>query len=674
MKSTGSYLWRPEEHAWTRTSHVARFMERRGFADFESLRARAAADTEWFWQAALDDIGLYWHRPFERIRDASGGLPWTKWFIGGRINITENCIDRHVACGHGDETALYYEPDSDDSAERRRVTFVELSAEVDACAAAMRAAGVGKGDSVALYAPMRVETVVVMFATFKIGAIFVPVFCGFGEQALVDRMEFSGVKLLFAAKALHRRGKAIDSGAIATSAAKRVKSVERVVFTDTEDWDEFLKSSEVERVALNALEGDRHSEGRVRPFDKLRPGGTAPHLGAETDAEQPCLVIYTSGTTGKPKGTVHTHGGVLAQVGKELRYAFDVHAGEPFFWVTDIGWMMGPWKVIGCLMYRVPVVLFDGAPDYPTGDRIWEIVQRLRVVTLGIAPTAVRLLMRLTDARGPHAFDHSALRVLGSTGEPWDDASYRWYFEHVGRGRCPVINISGGTEIMGCHLQPYPVQPIKACDLGTGALGMDVDVFDESGKPVRGDVGYLVCKQPAPSMTKSFLGDDARYLETYFAQFPGVWSHGDWAVIDSDGHFTLHGRADDTIKVAGKRVGPAEVESALIHHPAVSEAATIGVPDELKGQVIVSFVVFKPGRTATEKDLRAQVAQELGKPLAPKAVHSVSALPKTRSGKIVRGSIRRAYLGEPAGDTSSVENPALLEAIRGLAGKPGLKR
>jgi acetyl-CoA synthetase len=380
-------------------------------------------------------------------------------------------------------------------------------------------------------------------------------------------------------------------------------------------------------------------------------------------------VIYTSGTTGKPKGTVHTHGGVLAQVGKELRYAFDVHAGEPFFWVTDIGWMMGPWELIGCLLYRAPVVLFDGAPDYPTGDRIWEIVQRLGVVTLGIAPTAVRLLMRLTDARGPHAFDHSALRVLGSTGEPWDDASYRWYFEHVGRRRCPVINISGGTEIMGCHLQPYPVQPIKACDLGTGALGMDVDVFDESGKPVRGDVGYLVCKQPAPSMTKSFLGDDARYLETYFAQFPGVWSHGDWAVIDSDGHFTLHGRADDTIKVAGKRVGPAEVESALISHAAVSEAATIGVPDELKGQSIVSFVVFKPGKSASEKELRAQVAQELGKPLAPKAVHAVAALPKTRSGKIVRGSIRRAYLGEPLGDTSSLENPALLDAIRGLAEK-----
>lgn len=661
MNAPDPYLWRPEKHAWTHTSHVARFMHRHGFADFESLRARAASDTEWFWRAALDDIGLQWQRPFERIRDASAGFPWTKWFVGGRINITENCIDRHVASGHGHETALFYEPDSDDPAERRRVTYGELSVAIDRSAAAMRAAGVGRGDSIALYAPMRVETAVVMFAAFKIGAIFVPVFCGFGEQALVDRMEFSAAKMLFAAKTLHRRGKAIDSGAIATTAAKRVSSVERVVFTDTGEWERFL--SEGAAKTSKGRVGDPAFVPQSRDFDGR---GNTLHLEAETDAEQPCLVIYTSGTTGKPKGTVHTHAGVLAQVGKELRYAFDVHAGEPFFWVTDIGWMMGPWELIGCLLYRTPVVLFDGAPDYPTGDRIWEIMQRTGVVTLGIAPTAVRLLMRLTDARGPHAFDHSALRVLGSTGEPWDDASYRWYFEHVGRGRCPVINISGGTEIMGCHLQPYPVQPIKACDLGSGALGMDVDVFDESGKSVRGEVGYLVCKQPAPSMTKSFLGDDARYLETYFAQFPGVWSHGDWAVIDGDGHFTLHGRADDTIKVAGKRVGPAEVESALIHHPAVSEAATIGIPDALKGQVIVSFVVFKPGCTATETELRAQVAQDLGKPLAPKAVHAVSALPKTRSGKIVRGSIRRAYLGEPAGDTSSVENPALLEAIRGL--------
>jgi acetyl-CoA synthetase len=377
---------------------------------------------------------------------------------------------------------------------------------------------------------------------------------------------------------------------------------------------------------------------------------------------------------------VHTHAGCLAQTGKEIRYAFDARPGEPFFWVTDIGWMMGPWELIGCLLYRTPVVLFDGAPNFPRADRIWEICARLGVVTLGCSPTLIRLLMRLEERSvAPENFDLAKLRVLGSTGEVWDEASYRWYFERVGATRCPIMNISGGTEIIGCHLQPYPVEPLKACSLGGPALGMDVDVFTDDGSPApRGTMGHLVCKQPAPSMTKSFLHDDARYLETYFSRFPGVWYHGDWAMADADGQWFLFGRTDDTFKVAGKRVGPGEVEGAITSHPAVSEAAVLGVPDELKGTALVCFVVLRgsasvspatstePGETPalpSEAELIAHVAQQLGKPLAPKHVFTVGALPKTRSGKIVRGAITRAFLGQPPGDVSSVENPAALEAI-----------
>ncbi|HEY0947545.1 MAG TPA: AMP-binding protein, partial [Opitutaceae bacterium] len=366
-------------------------------------------------------------------------------------------------------------------------------------------------------------------------------------------------------------------------------------------------------------------------------------------------------------GTVHTHIGCLAQMGKELRYAFDVRPGEPFFWFTDIGWMMGPWELIGCLLHRTPVVLFDGAPDHPTSDRLWQTLERLRVVTFGASPTLVRLLMRATDGRGPREHDLSALRVLGSTGEPWDETSYRWFFENVGHGYCPVMNISGGTELVGCLLQPYPLQPLKPCSLGGPALGMDADVFTEEGhRADNGRVGHLVCKQPAPSMTKSFLHDDARYLETYFGKFPGVWYHGDWAMRDADDQWFLFGRSDDTIKVAGKRVGPAEVESVLTMHPAVSEAAAIGVPDELKGQALVCFVVLKGGASPASPlpaALAAHVASQLGKPLAPKAVHVVSALPKTRSGKVLRSTIRRVYLGEAPGDLASVDDPSALEAI-----------
>jgi acetyl-CoA synthetase len=277
--------------------------------------------------------------------------------------------------------------------------------------------------------------------------------------------------------------------------------------------------------------------------------------------------------------------------------------------------------------------------------------------------------MRSTDGRGPRGFDLSRLRVLGSTGEVWDEASYRWFFENVGGRRCPVINISGGTEIVGCHLQPYPVEPLKACSLGGPALGMDVDVFTDEGQPApRGTMGHLVCKQPAPSMTKSFLHDDARYLETYFTRFPGVWYHGDWAKVDEDGQWFLYGRTDDTFKVAGKRVGPGEIEDALLSHSAVSEAAVIGVPDDLKGTALVCFVVLKSegGENAVrpmEQELIAHVARQLGKPLAPKQVVIVAALPKTRSGKIVRAEIGRAFLGQRRGDVTSIDNPEAFEAI-----------
>jgi acetyl-CoA synthetase len=456
------------------------------------------------------------------VRDDSRGFPWTRWFVGGKINVTFNCIDRHVRDGHGAETALFYEADSGRADDARHVTFAELSALVDRCAGAMRAAGIGPGDTVGLYAPMNVPTVVVLFAAMKLGARFAPIFCGYGEEALRERLASCRAKILFAASRLVRRGKISDTGAIARAATAKIPSLQRTVWTDTADWEEFL--------------------GPVPPSVRCEP----------TAAEDPCLILYTSGTSGRPKGTVHTHAGCLAQMGKELRYAFDVRAGEPFFWVTDIGWMMGPWELIGCLLHRTPVVLFDGAPNFPTSDRLWQICEKLGVVTLGCSPTLVRLLMRTTDGRGPRGYDLSRLRVLGSTGEVWDEASYLWFFENAGGRRCPVMNISGGTEIVGCHLSPTPLDALKPCSLGGPGLGMDVDVFTDDGRPAPlGTMGHLVCKQPAPSMTKSFLDDDARYLDTYFNRFPGVWYHGDWVKVDEDGQWFLFGRTDDTLKVAG---------------------------------------------------------------------------------------------------------------------------
>jgi acetyl-CoA synthetase len=655
-------------------------MRARGLGTLVELRQASVHCYQWFWDEVLRDMRLEWAQHYTQVRDVSRGFPWTRWFVGGEINVTHNCVDRHVRDGFGGETAVYYEPESGTAAQSRRVTFAELATLVDQCALALRAAGVQRGDSVGLYAPMSVPTVVALFATMKIGARFVPVFCGYGREALRERLASCQAKILFSATRLTRRGNVTPTGTTAHAAAAQVPSILRVVATDTAEWDEFLQSG-----------------GCLVPRRAPMGMRQATALDCEpTQAEDPCLILYTSGTTGRPKGTVHTHAGCLAQTGKEIRYAFDARPGEPFFWLTDIGWMMGPWEIIGCLLYRTPIVLFDGAPNHPTGDRIWQICEKLRVVTLGCSPTLIRLLMRSADGRGPRAYDLAKLRVLGSTGEVWDEASYRWYFENVGGGRCPVINISGGTEIMGCHLQPYPVEPLKPCSLGGPALGMDVDVFTDEGKPApRGTMGHLVCKQPAPSMTKSFLNDDARYVETYFSRFPGAWYHGDWAKVDADGQWFLFGRTDDTFKVAGKRVGPGEIEEALTSHPAVSEAAVIGVPDEIKGTALVCFVVLKHsdfarapepgargGSTAaeltsvlgtppTEAALIAHVAQQLGKPFAPKHVFTVAALPKTRSGKIVRGVMARVFLGQAAGDLESVENPQALEAIAAMAhGQP----
>jgi acetyl-CoA synthetase len=444
-----------------------------------------------------------------------------------------------------------------------------------------------------------------------------------------------------------RRGKPVGIKAEADKAAAQVATIKRVVV---------YKRTGVE-VPMKA--------GRDVYFHDWIAGQPDQAQTEVMEAEDTCMVIYTSGTTGKPKGTVHTHAGVIAQVAKEVGYACDLKSTDVFFWPTDIGWMMGPWLFIGSQFHRAPYLIYEGTPNWPEPDRLWNVVEAHKVTHFGISPTAIRLMKAQPD-EVVEKHDFSRLRLMASSGEPWDPEAYMWFFEKVGGKRCPIINISGGTEIMGCLLQPYPIHPLKPCTLQGPALAMDIDVFDEDGKSIKGGIGHLVCKKPGPSMTKSFLNDDKRYLETYFSRFPGVWYHGDWAHIDEDGYWFLHGRSDDTIKIAGKRTGPAEIESAANEHPDVQESAAIGVHHELKGEAVVCFVVVKPGRTASEKlreDVSKLIVEKLGKTLKPDKVLFVAALPKTRSGKIVRGSIKKKFIGESPGDLSSVENPDAIEEI-----------
>ena len=632
-------LWTPTPEVIAR-ANVTRFMARHSIRDYDDLIHRCAQDTSWFWDAALQDLGVIWDRPYRQVQDSSRGFPWTRWFLDGKLNIVRNCIDRD----RGSTPAVIWESDDGRSARWDAETLRRTVCRVSN---ALKELGVGKGDSVAIYMPMIPEIVAVFFACLKIGAIAVPVFSAFGAPALAARMQDSKVQVLFTADGVSRRGKRSPLKPEADLAVAECPSVRKVVV--------------FKRLGIDVPMGPRD----VFWNDLVdRQPEDAPTV--SLDAEDTALVLYTSGTTGRPKGTVHTHAGALAQCAKEIGYNFDVKPGDVFFWVTDIGWMMGPWEMIGATFFGAALVLFEGAPNYPHPDRLWEIVERHRVTHLGISPTAIRLLKSSPlDWIQRHRLD--SLRILGSTGEAWDPDSYLWYFEHVGGKRCPIINISGGTEILGCHLSPLPITALKPCTLRGPGLGMDVDVFDDDGKPIRGGIGHLVCKKPAPSMTKGFLGDPERYLETYFSKFgPDVWYHGDWAKIDEDGFWFLYGRSDDTIKVAGKRVGPAEVESALIAHPSVLEAAAVGVPHDLKGETVACFVVLRPGQSASEslrEELREQVVKHLGKTLKPEILKFVKALPKTRSAKIVRGAIRRRWLNQPLGDVASVENPDAIEEI-----------
>lgn len=652
MPPTAPFIWEPTREFVERTN-VYRLMQRLGIGTWQEFIGYSQDHLEEFWDEMVRELGIEWFEPYRQVLDVSSGAEWARWFTGGKLNIAWNCLDRHAAGAARDSLAIVWEGE-DGSA--RTLTFGELRGETDRLANALRGLQLAPGDRVALYMPMVPEVVMILYACFKLGLIAVPIFSGFGYSAVAVRLQDSGAKVLFTADFLERRGKPIAlkekaDEALAALALTGAGALEKVVV-----WR--YKGGHIPWTA-----------GRDIWWHDFVSGHSGECAAQPLDSEAACLLLYTSGTTGRPKGAVHTHAGALVQTAKEIYLTFDHQPGDRFWWVSDIGWMMGPWSIIGNHHFGGAIVLYDGAPDYPTAERFWQMIDRHGVTTFGISPTAIRLLMRKAGA-GPDAFDLSSLRLLGSTGEPWDESSYRWFFEHAGRGRCPIMNISGGTEIIGCFLAPLPIQPLKPCTLGGPSPGMAADVFDAQGAPVRGQMGYLVCTKPAPSMTRGIWNDPGRYLETYWSRWPGVWYHGDWAVVDADGYWFLEGRADESFNVAGRKVGPAEVEACLIAHAAVSEAAVIGVPDELTGESVVAFVVLKPGAalTASSSDvggeLAAHVARSMGAAFRPRAVFPVPELPKTQSGKVVRRLIRKAYLREPLDDISTVENPQALENFK----------
>ena len=636
------------EFVWTPTSeyienaNVTRLMRGHGIDDYFELVERSQDEPEWFWDAVVDDLGLEFATPYERVLDDSRGPMWPRWFVGGKINLTYNCIDRHLPERSGRPALLWEGEDG----TTRSLNYSEINDAAARVANGLTALGVGRGEAVAVYMPMIPEAAVAAYAIARIGAVYLPIFSGFGAPAIATRLNDSGAKVLLTADGFLRRS-------------------DRVPMKETTD--EAVAESGVEKVVVFRRFADSEPPMGRRDvlwddaFGSQSDECPAPAL----DPETPMLLAYTSGTTGRPKGSVHVHGGFLVKIAAEAAYQTDVKPGEILYWVTDMGWIMGPWAVVGAHANGACAFMYEGAPNHPGPGRVWEMCERHEVSVLGISPTLVRALMP-AGTEPVRSRDLSKLRILGSTGEPWNPEPYRWFAEVVGRGRCPIINISGGTEVGACFLGQAPVIPTKSCSVGTPSLGMAIDVYDADAKPVRGQVGELVCTKPWPAQTRGFWGDRDRYVATYWSRWPDVWVHGDWASIDADGYWFLHGRSDDTLNIAGKRIGPAEFESAAVSHPVVVECAAVGIPDEVKGETAWCFCVLAPEAEPSDElavEIKSVVAKELGRAFAPAEVKFVEELPKTRSAKILRRAVRAKVLDEDPGDLSSLENPGALEAI-----------
>ena len=650
------YTPRPEQYEG---SNVHAFMRAHGIGSLDGLRARAAADPEWYWGAVAGDVGIRWSRPYERVLDASGGMPWPRWFPGGRTNIVTSSLDRFAA-----ETpdAPAYRLESEEGGAGEVVTYGGLKEEVDAVAAALSAPplSVGRGDAVAVCMPAIREAVVVILAAARVGAVQATIFSGYGPGAVLQRVRGCGARALFVSDGYRRGGRDVSQA----EAARRCSSAHGEGGTIPP-----------ERIVVAGYGGtDRRPGGSPSYADvagagrDLVAGGGGRQEAAQVDSSHPLFALYTSGTTGRPKGAVHTHGAFSAFAGHQAAYLLDLRAGETLFWPADIGWITGlVWNVYGLLLTGAAAVLYDGAIDRPGPGRFWEIAGRHDATVLGTSPTAVRMMRASGELDGEgRALAPPRARMIATTGEPIDEASWRWLFERGGGRRIPVANLAGGTEAGGALLSVLPGMPLRACTVGAPCPGIDADSLGEDGSPATGERGYLVVRGPWPGMTAGLLGDRDGYIRAYWSRFGGsVWFHGDYVERAADGLWYMRGRADDVVNVSGHRLGTAEIEQAAASHMDVAEAAAVAVPDPTRGEAVVVFVVPRRGAAggAAAAGARQCVEDEIGRIAAPRAVVELPGLPRTHTGKIVRRALRARLVGEDAGDLSTVENPGVLDAV-----------
>jgi acetyl-CoA synthetase len=608
-------------------SNIGRFMKKHDILNWCQLVKKANSDIEWYWNAVNEDLGIEWFQKYDKTYDSLAGAPWTKWFLNGKCNIVANAIDRHVK-KQPDKVAYIFANEQGS----RRITYRELDEQVSRLAGALATAGIKRGDVIAIYLPMLPEAFYAIFACSKIGAVHTTIFSGFSAHALHSRLVDSNAKLLITTDAARRRGKEID---LASQWQKAVQctNVSRIV-TIGGNYGDFIKNAGKAKTEV-------------------------------MNSEDPLFILYTSGTTGHPKGTLQVHGGFTIVAAQQTAYLIDMNPEDVLFWYADMGWVTGQvWVVYGSPIIGGTALVYDDALDYPTGDTWCRLIEDHKVSIFGAAPTAIRLFMKNNVQASRYNFQ--SLRILAATGEPINSEAWTWYFENVGKRRCPLINLSGGTEIGGAILSVLPVMPLKPCTVGCPVPGFDADVFDDAGK--RGSQGYLVIKKPWPSMTRGLFNSPSRFLDTYWSKYKNVWYHGDIVLVNSDGLWYMQGRADDVIKVAGHRIGTAEVEAAAASHPAVAEAIAIGRPDELKGETIVVCIVVKDGHKVDSiliEEIITRVEESIGRFARPQEVRIVAELPKTRTGKLMRRLVKAKITGGNIADQdlSTVENPGSLDGI-----------
>lgn len=664
MEASVKPVWLPTPD-FVQETRIYQWMKKLGYVDYDTFYQASIDQPDWFWEEALKEMGVAWYSPYEQTLDLQHGPEWASWFKGGKTNVYLNAVERwrnHESVWQ--KPAILWE---NESGQQSSYSYAELADAVDAVAFGLKSIGVEKGDHVLLYLPLIPETVLTMLACSKLGAIFTPIFSGFAIDGVQRRVEASRPKVIVTATYLERKGKQLPMKTVVDQVLAELSEIEvQHVIVLGSDQDAGMEKDTsswcIDRdISWEAL----INRGALRETEIM-------------DSQDPFMLIYTSGTTSKPKGIVHTHTGFPFKAAFDAGICMDLKQEDTMLWITDMGWMMGPFLVYGTLLNGSTMMLYDGSPDYPTASRLWELVAENQITHLGVSPTLIRAMMSKLDVQQLSANDLSSLKVFGSTGEPWNPEPWMWLFNDVGQGRIPIFNYSGGTEISGGIFGNILIKPIVPTGFNAALPGMDAAIYDPTGVELQeaNTVGELVLKKPWVGMANGFWEEPERYLQTYWSRWSETWVHGDWVHKDQAGHWYITGRSDDTLNIAGKRMGPAEMESILVEHSLVKEAGTIGVPDAIKGEAAVCFVVLNQGaETAAaskdqkelhsiEEELKELVQRRLGKALSPQEIHIVQDLPKTRNAKIMRRVIRSAYLNLELGDISALEDPLTIQYIQ----------